>query len=919
MNIRLFLALLTGLALTQLPPQAAVVINEIFYHAPDDVEDLEFVEIHNTSDATVDLSGWKFSKGMRHTFAPGTKIAPRGFLVLCRNQARFNDAYGFEAHGTFDQPLSNNGERLELIDASGARVDTVKYSDGPPWPAGPDGHSASLERISPAAAGELLENWAGSPLTSDMKPGGTPGKVNANYSANLPPSITNVKFSPTNPQPDQPIDIQAEVRDSDGVSEVKLLYRTVGPGKENEEIAVSMEKETGQRFIGRIPGQSEHQILRFRVVATDAKGVKRFYPSEHDPRPALSLFVHRPFEAARIPFGFVINVGESEFKTVEQHRKQSGPTGSNEEMRQQFMVRMMIQRSIDLASAWCELAVKQNLSMEQVQRLQAIFTNQIANRDKLIEQTLASPDLNQKMSEIPKLIGTFQQQLLEAAAPVLKEEQKTRFAEWQQKNNPQAGSPQWGPDMMLKQFIAAEEGFFNATTRLKLTEAQFNDLKALLQTAIGKREGLAESAKAVMQGQGEWEDLQGKIEAVNQDLEARLKKILSAEQQKEFARLQQANNPFMMRRGGNASSSETPVQGRSAFVWVDPQSRQAQIFDFVNVATRNAGYKIHFHKDQALRGQTTINLIFEYNDRFLLAEPLAYELYRRVGNAAPQTDFVRLWIDGNLVGYHLLVEQPNRAFLRRNKLKEGGNLYKILWYERGVVGQHEKKTNRHLGHDDIVALIEQLESTKGDEQWALIQKHFNVPQVVNYFAVNSCLSHWDGFFNNYFTYHDTERTKKWEMYPWDQDKTWGFHDGLRDNDVFYDLPLTFGMEGDVPPGWPEGRPPPRGFGGNSIWWRPGGYFSKPLLANPQFRKLYLARIKEIVEKIYTEEIFFPIITATGERLKEEVTVRATAMKQDPESAVRRLERNLQSLRDHLVKRRKFLLEQAELKEVASAN
>src|SRR4029078_238261 len=134
----------------------------------------------------------------------------------------------------------------------------------------------------------------------------------------------------------------------------------------------------------------------------------------------------------------------------------------------------------------------------------------------------------------------------------------------------------------------------------------------------------------------------------------------------------------------------------------------------------------------------------------------------------------------------------------------------MLWYGRGIVGQHEKKTNLQSGHDDLIQLVNLLEKTKADsnQQWEVIQAHFNLPQVINYFAVNMCLSHWDGFFNNYFTYHDTEGSGKWEMYPWDQDKTWGFYDGMPEGEVFFDMPLTMGMEGDRPPGWPKDRPTP---------------------------------------------------------------------------------------------------------------
>jgi len=151
------------------------------------------------------------------------------------------------------------------------------------------------------------------------------------------------------------------------------------------------------------------------------------------------------------------------------------------------------------------------------------------------------------------------------------------------------------------------------------------------------------------------------------------------------------------------------------------------------------------------------------------------------------------------------------------------------------------------------------------------------------------------------------------MYPWDQDKTWGFHDGIQEDAVFYDMPLTFGMARDVPPGWPKERPPPRGFDGGGAWWRPPGWFSGPLLANPHFRKLFLARTREILETIYTQAVFFPIIDAMGDRLKEEVRIRATALKEDPEKASERLNKNLRSLKDHLTKRRQFLLEQAELR------
>jgi hypothetical protein len=167
--------------------------------------------------------------------------------------------------------------------------------------------------------------------------------------------------------------------------------------------------------------------------------------------------------------------------------------------------------------------------------------------------------------------------------------------------------------------------------------------------------------------------------------------------------------------------------------------------------------------------------------------------------------------------------------------------------------------------------------------------------------VRTILSDWDGFFNNYFLYHAAGKTKKWVMFPWDQDKTWGFHDGVRGNEVFVDMPITFGMEGDRPPG------------NFPAWWRPGGDFSRPLLADPTFRKHFLARVKDLLETVYTEEKFGPVIKELGERLEPEVKLRAEQRREDPKAALDAFHRTLGQLREHLTKRREFLLKQDEIK------
>ena len=51
----------------------------------------------------------------------------------------------------------------------------------------------------------------------------------------------------------------------------------------------------------------------------------------------------------------------------------------------------------------------------------------------------------------------------------------------------------------------------------------------------------------------------------------------------------------------------------------------------------------------------------------------------------------------------------------------------------------------------------------------------------------------------------------------------------------------------------------------------------------------------------------------GERLRPEVKLRAELLKKDPDRALQNLEQNLQGFREHLKKRREFLLAQDEIR------
>ena len=152
------------LALSVACTQAGVVINEIFYHAPNDLENLQWIELFNSGDQPVDVSGWSLDQGKLFTFPKDTAIAAQGYVVIALDSNQFRLNYRLPSLGPLKKPLKHGGGQIALQNAAGERVDLAKYKDHSPWPDAPDGYSSSLERICPSASGEIAENWAASPL-----------------------------------------------------------------------------------------------------------------------------------------------------------------------------------------------------------------------------------------------------------------------------------------------------------------------------------------------------------------------------------------------------------------------------------------------------------------------------------------------------------------------------------------------------------------------------------------------------------------------------------------------------------------------------------------------------------------------------------------------------------------------------------
>ncbi|MBM84826.1 MAG: hypothetical protein CMM47_02240, partial [Rhodospirillaceae bacterium] len=156
---------------------STVVFNEIMYYPDGDETALEWIELYNQMSINMDISSWRLEGGIDYTFAEGTVIPTRGYVVVAIDPTQLASQTGFSAAvGPFTGRLSNGGEELRLINNADRVMNVVDYSDGGDWPVGPDGSGFSL-----AKSNQLLGNEASSWTTSSQR-GGTPGASNTGES-----------------------------------------------------------------------------------------------------------------------------------------------------------------------------------------------------------------------------------------------------------------------------------------------------------------------------------------------------------------------------------------------------------------------------------------------------------------------------------------------------------------------------------------------------------------------------------------------------------------------------------------------------------------------------------------------------------------------------------------------------------------
>ena len=220
----------------------------------------------------------------------------------------------------------------------------------------------------------------------------------------------------------------------------------------------------------------------------------------------------------------------------------------------------------------------------------------------------------------------------------------------------------------------------------------------------------------------------------------------------------------------------------------------------VNSDSDRYSFKIAFDEyisSQSLEGITKINLNNNYSDPTYMREFLAYELAEQMGLPTPKYSYVNLYVNNELKGLYLAVEQLGESYLERNFGSSNGALYKANGGNGSELNWLEK-SSAYTGLDLKSG------STKGEELLAMVnelnngadyEKVLDVEEALKFIALNMATANMDSYLggnkHNYYLY---ENKGTFSILPWDYNMAFG---GLGGTGILMDEP-TQGAVADRP-------------------------------------------------------------------------------------------------------------------------
>ncbi|MBD2866707.1 CotH kinase family protein [Paenibacillus oceani] len=192
-----------------------------------------------------------------------------------------------------------------------------------------------------------------------------------------------------------------------------------------------------------------------------------------------------------------------------------------------------------------------------------------------------------------------------------------------------------------------------------------------------------------------------------------------------------------------------------------------------NTDSDRYSWKIQFDKyidGQTLHGLTKINLNNNYADPTFMREYLTYELLEEMGVPTPGRSYVNVYVNGELRGFYLAVEQINEPYLTRHFGDAYGALYKpdgegsdLVWKGDDISLYSGLNLKSETSNGDVI--LDMLDELNNGTDY---EKVIDVDSFLRYLAVSTILVNMDSYQGNLkHNYYLYEQNGVFTMLPWD--------------------------------------------------------------------------------------------------------------------------------------------------------
>jgi spore coat protein H len=191
--------------------------------------------------------------------------------------------------------------------------------------------------------------------------------------------------------------------------------------------------------------------------------------------------------------------------------------------------------------------------------------------------------------------------------------------------------------------------------------------------------------------------------------------------------------------------------------------------------------------NQRFYGFKKLSLKNNYNDKSMLREKVAGDVFRNAGLVGSHTAFYTLYVDHGdgpqYFGVYTMVEEVDGSVLDTQFSDDNGNLYKpdgdAASFAAGTYNEDEyvKKTNEdEADFTDVASLLAILHDdtrTTDVATWRTnLETVFDTDVFLKYLAANTVIQNWDTYgkmTHNYYLYNDSD-TSKLTWIPWDNNE-----------------------------------------------------------------------------------------------------------------------------------------------------